>query len=88
VMASGWASREKPKGAMKRVHYQALRHEDNSMAVTPVSLSDDEFVDVQPLQVSRDMLQISGPKSSSIRLGPIFLFYFCFFNMVTYLIVV
>lgn len=68
VMASGWASREKPKGAMKRVHYQAPIHEDNSMAVTPFSLSDDEFVDVQPLQVSRDMPQISGPKSSSIRL--------------------
>jgi hypothetical protein len=87
-MASGWASREKPKGAMKRVHYQAPIHEDNSMAVTPFSLSDDEFVDVQPLQVSRDMPQISGPKSSSIRLGPIILFYFCFFNTVTYLIVV
>nr|QSD99606.1 MYB family transcription factor [Melilotus albus] len=64
VMANTWTS----KGAIKRVHHHAPRQEDNSMAVTPLTPSDDEIVDVQPLQVSRDMMQIPGPKRSSIRL--------------------
>lgn len=71
-MVNEWSSREKSKAAIKRVRHQAPKQDDISMAVTPVTPSDDEIVDVQTLQVSRDMLQIPGPKRSIVRLGPIF----------------
>ncbi|PNY05784.1 telomere repeat-binding factor 1-like protein, partial [Trifolium pratense] len=61
VMANGWTSREKAKVSIRRAHHQGSRHDDNPMAVTPVTPSDDEIVDVKPLQVSRDM-QIPGPR--------------------------
>jgi myb proto-oncogene protein len=81
-MANGWTSREKAKVSLRRAHHQGSRHDDNPMAVTPVTPSDDEIVDVKPLQVSRDMMQIPGPKGSIVRLGPPFFW----FNMVIYLI--
>jgi myb proto-oncogene protein len=68
VMANGWTSREKAKVSLRRAHHQGSRHDDNPMAVTPVTPSDDEIVDVKPLQVSRDMMQIPGPKGSIVRL--------------------
>lgn len=52
-MASGWTSIEKSKVAIKKVHLEAPKQDENSMAVTPVTPIDD----FQPLQVSRDMLQ-------------------------------
>lgn len=67
-MANEWSSREKSKVAIKRVRHQAPKQDDISMAVTPVTPSDDEIVGVQTLQVSRDMLQIPGPKRSIVRL--------------------
>ncbi|XP_058762156.1 telomere repeat-binding factor 1-like [Vicia villosa] len=67
VMANGWTSREKSKVAIKRVHHHGSRHDENSLAVIPASPSDDDIVDVKPLQVSRDMLQIPGPKRSIER---------------------
>jgi myb proto-oncogene protein len=82
-MANGWTSREKAKVSLRRAHHQGSRHDDNPMAVTPVTPSDDEIVDVKPLQVSRDMMQIPGPKGSIVRLGPPLFFWF---NMVIYLI--
>ncbi|CAI8590322.1 unnamed protein product [Vicia faba] len=67
VMANGWTSREKSKVAIRRVHHYGSKHDENSLAVIPVSPSDDDIVDVKPLQVSRDMLQIPGPKRSIER---------------------
>ncbi|XP_045800382.1 telomere repeat-binding factor 1-like isoform X2 [Trifolium pratense] len=67
VMANGWTSREKAKVSIRRAHHQGSRHDDNPMAVTPVTPSDDEIVDVKPLQVSRDM-QIPGPRGPIVRL--------------------
>ena len=68
VMANGWTSREKSKLATKRLHHQTPKQDDNSMPVTPFTPSDDEIVDVKPLQASRDMMQIAGPKRSIVRL--------------------
>ncbi|MCI14485.1 telomere repeat-binding factor 1-like, partial [Trifolium medium] len=42
VMANGWTSREKAKVSIRRAHHQGSRHDDNPMAVTPVTPSDDE----------------------------------------------
>lgn len=82
-MANGWTSREKSKVSIKRVHHHGSKYDENSLAVIPASPSDDEIVDVKPLQVSRDMLQISGPKRSIERFDP---FVVCLLNMVIYLI--
>nr|QSD99734.1 MYB family transcription factor [Melilotus albus] len=68
VTANGRTSREKSKVAIQRVHHQAPKQDDSSMAVTLVTPIDEEIVDVQPLQVSRDMPQIPGPKRSLVRL--------------------
>ncbi|RHN72963.1 hypothetical protein MtrunA17_Chr2g0293401 [Medicago truncatula] len=65
-MVNEWPSRKKSKVAIKRVCHQAPKQDDISMAVAPVTPSDDEIVDVQTLQVSRDMLQIPGPKRSIV----------------------
>ena len=73
MMANGWSSREKSRLAIRRVH-QAPKQDENSMAVTPVIPSDEEIVDVKPLQVSRDMVPISGPKRSIVRLDSLFCF--------------
>lgn len=70
VMANGWSSREKSRLSVRRVH-QAPRHDENSMAITPVVPSDEEIVDVKPLQVARDMVPISGPKRSNLSLDKI-----------------
>ncbi|XP_027331385.1 telomere repeat-binding factor 1 isoform X2 [Abrus precatorius] len=67
VMANGWSSREKSRLAVRRVH-QAPKQEDNPMAIAPVAPSDEEIADVKPLQVSRDMVHIPGPKRSIVRL--------------------
>ncbi|KAK7329639.1 hypothetical protein VNO77_23811 [Canavalia gladiata] len=67
VMANGWSSREKSRLAVRRVH-QAPKQDENSMSITPAAPSDEEIVDVKPLQVSRDMVQIPGPKRSIVRL--------------------
>lgn len=66
MMANGWTSREKSRLSVRRVHQNA-KQDDNSMAVTAVP-SDEEIVDVKPLQVSRDMVQVPGPKKSIVRL--------------------
>ncbi|XP_020230772.1 telomere repeat-binding factor 1 [Cajanus cajan] len=67
VMANGWSSREKSRLAVRRVH-QAPRQDENSMAITAVAASDEEIVDVKPLQISRDTVQIPGPKRSNLSL--------------------
>ncbi|TKY72428.1 Telomere repeat-binding factor 1 [Spatholobus suberectus] len=70
VMANGWSSREKSRLAVRRVH-QALRQDENPMAITPVAPSDEDIVDVKPLQISRDMVQIPGPKRPSLSLDKV-----------------
>ncbi|KAG5119586.1 hypothetical protein JHK82_034006 [Glycine max] len=50
VMANGWSSREKSRLSVRRVH-QVPRQDENSMAITAVAPSDEEIVDVKPLQV-------------------------------------
>ncbi|KAG5005875.1 hypothetical protein JHK85_024417 [Glycine max] len=67
VMANGWSSREKSRLSVRRVH-QVPRQDENSMAITAVAPSDEEIVDVKPLQVSRDMVHIPGPKRSNLSL--------------------
>lgn len=67
-MAHGWTSREKSRLAVRRVHQTSKQDDDNSMAITPFAPSDEDIVDVKPLQVSRDVLQIAGPKRSIVRL--------------------
>ncbi|KEH20918.1 myb transcription factor [Medicago truncatula] len=64
VMGNGSSSREKSKGAIKRLNHPVPKQDDNSMAITAVTgpSDDDEIVDAQPLQVSRDMPHIPGPK--------------------------
>ncbi|RZB90365.1 Telomere repeat-binding factor 1 [Glycine soja] len=66
-MANGWSSREKSRLSVRRVH-QVPRQDENSMAITAVAPSDEEIVDVKPLQVSRDMVHIPGPKRSNLSL--------------------
>ncbi|XP_019440128.1 PREDICTED: telomere repeat-binding factor 1 [Lupinus angustifolius] len=67
VMANGWTSREKSRLAVKRVH-QTPRHDENSMAITLVVPSDEEIADDKPFQLSKDMMQLPGPKRSIVRL--------------------
>jgi transcription factor MYB, plant len=82
VTGNGSSSREKSKGAIKRVNHPVPKQDDNSMAITAVTgpSDDDEIVDAQPLQVSRDMPHIPGPgpKRSIVKFGP----YFFWLNMV------
>jgi len=55
------------------------------MSITPVAPSDEDIVDVKPLQISRDTVQILGPKRSNLRLEFLFfisfgiLFYYIFY---------
>jgi len=74
VTGNGSSSREKSKGAIKRVNHPVPKQDDNSMAITAVTgpSDDDEIVDAQPLQVSRDMPHIAGPKRSIVKLGRYF----------------
>lgn len=67
MMANGWSSREKSRLAVRRVHH-APKQDENPLAVTSVVPSDEDIVDVKPLQVSRDMVQIPGLKRSIVRL--------------------
>lgn len=71
MMANGWSSREKSRLSVRRVH-QVPRQDENSMAITAVAPSDEEIVDVKPLQVSRDIVHIPGPKRSNLRLDSLF----------------
>nr|QSD99743.1 MYB family transcription factor [Melilotus albus] len=61
VKANGWTSKEKSQVAIETVHHHAPKQDDNSMAVTLVT---DEILDVYPLKVSKDTLQIPGLKRS------------------------
>lgn len=38
------------------------------MSIIPVAPSDEDIVDVKPLQISRETVQILGPKRSNLRL--------------------
>ncbi|XP_020995704.1 telomere repeat-binding factor 1 isoform X2 [Arachis duranensis] len=67
VMANGWSSREKSRLAIRRVH-QAPKHDENPFAVAPFTPSDEDIVDVKPIQASRDVVPFSGPKRSIVRL--------------------
>ncbi|CAL0334483.1 unnamed protein product [Lupinus luteus] len=67
VMANGWTSREKSRLAVKRVH-QTSRQDENSMALTLVIPSDEEMADDKPFHLSKDMMQLPGPKRSIVRL--------------------
>ncbi|KAK7246195.1 hypothetical protein RIF29_41055 [Crotalaria pallida] len=67
VMANGWTSREKSRLAVRRVH-QTPKQDENSMALSPVAPSDEEIADDKPIQVSRDMMPLPGPKRSIGRL--------------------
>ncbi|XP_057754727.1 telomere repeat-binding factor 1 [Arachis stenosperma] len=67
VMANGWSSREKSRLAIRRVH-QAPKHDENPFTVAPFTPSDEDIVDVKPIQVSRDVVPFSGPKRSIVRL--------------------
>jgi len=80
IKANGSSSGDNSQLAIKRVHHQAPEQGDNSMAVNLVT-TDDEILDVQPLQLSIDMLEIKGPERSIKRLAP----YFVLFSMVIYL---
>jgi len=71
-MANGWSSREKSRLAVRRVHHTP-KQDEHSMSITPVAPSDEDIVDVKPLQISRDTLQILGPKRSNLRLD-----FFCY----------
>lgn len=70
MMANGWSSREKSRLTVRRL-LPAPKQDEYSMDVTPVVPSDEEIVDVKPLQVSRDMMQIQGPKRSIVRLDSV-----------------
>lgn len=68
VTANGWGSREKARLALKRSH-QALKHDDNQMAITTaVENADNDVVDAKPLAIAPGMLPTSGPKRSISRL--------------------
>ncbi|QCD77414.1 myb proto-oncogene protein [Vigna unguiculata] len=67
VMANGWSSREKSRLAVRRVHHTP-KQDEHSMSITPVAPSDEDIVDVKPLQISRDTVQILGPKRSNLSL--------------------
>ncbi|KAF5444297.1 hypothetical protein F2P56_036783 [Juglans regia] len=67
VMANGWGSREKARLAVKRVP-QVPKQDENSMALSTVVQSDEDFVDAKPLGVSNDTLQVPAPKRSIVRL--------------------
>ncbi|KAK7303617.1 hypothetical protein RJT34_14527 [Clitoria ternatea] len=67
VMANGWSSREKSRLAIRRVH-QAPKQDENFMAIAPTAPSDEETVDVKPLQVSRDMVQIHGLRRTNVSM--------------------
>jgi len=83
-MANGWSSREKSRLAVRRVHHTP-KQDEHSMSITPVAPSDEDIVDVKPLQISRDTVQILGPKRSNLRLEFLFfisfgiLFYYIFY---------
>ncbi|CAJ1963049.1 unnamed protein product [Sphenostylis stenocarpa] len=66
VMANGWSSREKSRLAVRRVHHTP-KQDEHSITVTPVAPSDEDIVDVKPLQISRDV-HIPGPKRSNLSL--------------------
>ncbi|KAM7474752.1 hypothetical protein LguiB_021995 [Lonicera macranthoides] len=68
VMANGWGSREKARLALKRIHHQAPKNDDNPMALATVVQSDEEIVDAKPLAVSGGSPQMGGSKRSIIRL--------------------
>ncbi|WVY93270.1 hypothetical protein V8G54_032358, partial [Vigna mungo] len=67
VMANGWSSREKSRLAVRRVHHTP-KQDEHSMSITPVAPSDEDIVDVKPLQISRDTVHILGPKRSNLSL--------------------
>lgn len=71
MTGNGSSSREKSKGAIKRLNHPVPKQDDNSMAITAVAgpSDDDEIVDAQPLQVSRDMPHIPGPKRFIVKFG-------------------
>ncbi|XP_024629648.1 telomere repeat-binding factor 1 [Medicago truncatula] len=68
LKANGSSSGDNSQLAIKRVRHQAPEQRDNSMAVNLVTTIDDEILDVQPLQVKTDMLEIKGPERSIKRL--------------------
>lgn len=73
VMGTGYGSREKPKFSSKKNRH-ATRHGDNQLVLSTVDDDfEDEIVDVKPLAVSNDTLQIAGPKKTSPTLDNVVL---------------
>lgn len=76
-MASGWTSIEKSKVAIKKVHLEAPKQDENSMAVTPVTPIDD----FQPLPSFKRYAAVLVKKGLLEGWANFF-----WFNMVIYLI--
>ena len=85
VMTNGWNSRQKSRLAVRRVQH-VPKHDENTLALTSVDPSDEEIVDVKPLQVSRDMVTIPGPKRSLVRLDSYHLIFDGVIHWVVFLI--
>ncbi|KAJ6842980.1 single myb histone 6-like [Iris pallida] len=72
VTANGWGSREKARVALKKPRHVS-KHDDNPMAITTVVEYDNEVIDVKPLSMSSEAVQISYPKRSESRLDNLIL---------------
>ncbi|XP_047324154.1 telomere repeat-binding factor 1-like [Impatiens glandulifera] len=67
VMAHGWGSRDKARLALKRLH-SASKQDENSLVLTVVGQNNEDILDTEPLAISKEYPQISGPKRSFARL--------------------
>ncbi|XP_065872167.1 telomere repeat-binding factor 1 isoform X2 [Euphorbia lathyris] len=67
VMANGWASRDKSKLAIKRVHH-VPRHEETPVVSNAAVHSDEDFSDSKSIVVANPLIQTAGPKRSTVRL--------------------
>ncbi|KAF6167981.1 hypothetical protein GIB67_020551 [Kingdonia uniflora] len=72
VTANGWGSRDRGRISFKKNRYTSEDDED-TMAISRIVESDEEIVDAEPLAISRQVLQIDGPKKSISRLDSLIL---------------